>query len=510
MPFGALLDSGSIPQYTDLMAETLSPPTPSDDAASVALAAFDVRPITLPRRSLAASVGRTLHIWGLGARHMTPEIVKRLLRREGNPARGARHVAEKLGSTYIKFGQFAASAPGIVGEAVAEEFRNCLDTGPPVPFSYVRSTVEAELERPLADVFASFEEKHLAAASIAVVHRATLLDGTPVVVKVLRPHIENTVATDLSMLEGFTRFMAARGIDQMYNMVSLVVGLRMQIAEELDLRNEARTMDVFRDLYDDYGLSLLVVPHVHHDLTARRVLTMEFLDGAPLDDLSQAEDLGVDPAPLVRELLKAWVLTGLRVGAFHADIHAGNLLLLKDGRLGMLDWGIIAQMNDDSRRMFRALCEATVGNEDAWGDIAQEMIRVNGPSFEVLGLNYEQVRTFSRETFEPVLTKPLSEVSMSDLMMNGDDVVRKATGEEAPSRSLKQRLAAMRDAGRAYQEAARTKAFEHPSMRMGFLSIKQLVYLERYGRMYIPNESILGDPEFVREALDDAPIPAGP
>jgi hypothetical protein len=109
-----------------------------------------------------------------------------------------------------------------------------------------------------------------------------------------------------------------------------------------------------------------------------------------------------------------------------------------------------------------------------------------------------------------VLTKPLSEVSMSDLMMNGDDVVRKATGKEAPSRSLKQRLAAMRDAGRAYQEAARTKAFEHPSMRMGFLSIKQLVYLERYGRMYIPNESILGDPEFVREALDDAPIPAVP
>ena len=91
-------------------------------------------------------------------------------------------------------------------------------------------------------------------------------------------------------------------------MVSLVVGLRMQITEELDLRNEARTMDVFRDLYQDYGLSLLVVPHPYHDLTAQRVLTMEFLDGAPLDDLSHARDLGVDPAPLVRELLKAWVL----------------------------------------------------------------------------------------------------------------------------------------------------------------------------------------------------------
>ena len=143
------------------------------------------------------------------------------------------------------------------------------------------------------------------------------------------------------------------------------------------------------------------------------------------------------------------------MGAFHADIHAGNLLLLKDGRLGMIDWGIIAQMNIDSRRMFRALCEATVGNEEAWGDIADEMIRVNGPSFETLGLDYEQVRTFSRATFEPVLTKPLSEVSMSDLMMTGDEVVRKATGEEAPERSFRDRLRAMRDAGRAYQKRPR-------------------------------------------------------
>jgi predicted unusual protein kinase regulating ubiquinone biosynthesis (AarF/ABC1/UbiB family) len=236
---------------------------------------------------------------------------------------------------------------------------------------------------------------------------------------------------------------------------------------------------------------------------------MEFLDGAPLDDLSHARDLGVDPGPLVRELLKAWVLTGLRVGAFHADIHAGNLLLLKNGRLGMIDWGIIAQMNIDSRKMFRALCEATVGNEDAWDVIAEEMIRVNGPSFETLGLDYDQVRTFSRATFEPVLTKPLSEVSMSELMMTGDDVVRKATGEEAPERSFMDRLRAMRDAGRAYREAARSGAFEHPSMRMGFLSVKQLVYLERYGRMYIPDESILGDPVFVRQALADAPEVVG-
>jgi predicted unusual protein kinase regulating ubiquinone biosynthesis (AarF/ABC1/UbiB family) len=241
---------------------------------------------------------------------------------------------------------------------------------------------------------------------------------------------------------------------------------------------------------------------VHHDLTAQRVLTMGLLDGEPLDDLSHSQALGVDPAPLVRELLKAWVLTGLRVGAFHADIHAGNLLLLRDGRLGMIDWGIVALMDQDSRLMFRRLCEASLGKDEAWGDIASLMGKVSGPSFFALGLTEEQLPRFAREVFEPVLTKPLSEVSMAELMMTGDDVIRKATGEEPPRRSLRDRLRSMRAAGRSYQEAAANGTFESPTMRMGFLSMKQLVYLERYGRMYIPDEALLGDGDFVRSVLD--------
>ena len=467
-------------------------------------AQIGVTPVELPRPSWHAGVRRVGHMSVLGARHLTPALAGRVLRRGDHPAVAMRRIFERLGSTYVKFGQFIASAPGIVGESVAEEFRGCLDTGPPVPFAYVRRTVEAELGRPLDEAFASFDREPVAAASIAVVHAATLPDGRRVAVKVLRNDIERTVATDIALLERFARFSAARGIDQMYNMVALIVGLRMQIAEELDLRNEARTMDVFRGLYNGYGLAQLVVPHVHHELTSRRVLTMEFLDGAPLDDLSRATQLGADPAELVRELLKAWVLTGLRIGAFHADIHAGNLLLLRDGRLGMIDWGIVARMDEDSRRMFRSLCQASVGIEEAWEDIGALMIQVNGPSLYSLGLTDEQIHRFARSTFEPVLSKPLSEVSMGELMMNGDDVVRRATGMQPARRSLRDRLRLMRDAGRAYRTAAANHVFENASMRMGFLSMKQLVYLERYGRMYIPNEALLGDTEFVRRALDES------
>ncbi|MEX1252806.1 MAG: AarF/UbiB family protein [Dehalococcoidia bacterium] len=467
-----------------------------------------VTPAPLPSASKVAGTRRLLRVWALGARHMTPAVLGRVARRNTNPARAARSVFERLGATYVKFGQFVASAPGIVGESVAEEFRDCLDAGPSVPFKQVRDTIESELERPLEDTFATFSETPLAAASIAVVHSATLQDGTPVAVKVLRPGIEQTVATDLAMMEWFSRFMAARGVDQAYNMVGLMVGLRAQIAEELNLRNEARSMDVFRGLYEQYGLSLLVIPRVHHELTARRVVTMELLDGAPIDDLAHAQSAGIDPTRLVRELLKAWVLTGLRVGAFHADIHAGNLLLLRDGRLGMIDWGIVARMDDDSRRIFRRLCQASLGMEWAWKDIGEMMIETNGVGLRALGLTDDQIHHFARETFEPVLTKPLSEVSMGELLMNGDDVIRKATGEAPPRRSLMDRWRVMRAAGKAYQGAVVAGAFENPTMRMGFLSMKQLVYLERYGRMYIPEESLLGDGDFVSRALEDSAEPA--
>ena len=463
---------------------------------------FAATPIDLPRPSFAGGVRRLARMSLLGARYFTPALPAALVRRKGALPRAMRQVFEHLGATYVKFGQFVASAPGIVGETTAEEFRTCLDTGPAVPFRDVRATIESELGRRLEDVYATFEEQPLAAASIAVVHRATLHDGTPVAVKVLRPGIERTVATDLAILERMSRFWAARGIDQFYNIVGLVVGLRMQIAEELDLRNEARSMDVFRALFESYGLRLLVVPHVHHKVTARRVLTMELLHGAPLDDLAHAGDLGVDPAPLVRDLLKAWVLTGLRVGAFHADIHAGNLLLLRDGRLGMLDWGIVARMDPDSRRVFRSLCQVSLGIEEAWGDVAELMIKANGPSFYALGLTDEDIGRFTRATFEPVLTHPLRDVSMAELMMSGDDVIERATGETPSRRSLLDRWRGMRTAARAYRTAAANGAFESETMRMGFLSMKQLVYLERYGRMYIPEEALLGDSEFVRRALD--------
>ncbi len=476
----------------------------SPDSAPLAVRLTPV-PSELPHTGLRIRAVRGAHAGAIGARYFAPAIGRAMLRRKSNTPRATRRTFEAMGATYMKFGQFIASAPGMVGEEVAAEFRSCLDTGPAVPFENVRRTVEAGLGRKIDDAYARFEEVPVAAASIAVVHRAWLHDGTPVAVKVLRPNIERIVATDIATMEAGARFLAARGVlEQGFNAVSLIVGLRAQIAEELNLENEARAMDVFRGLFEQFGLTLLVVPRVYTDLSSRRVLTMDWLDGAPIDDLPHARSLGIDLAEVVRELLRAWVLTGLRAGAFHADIHAGNLLLLRDGKLGMLDWGVISRMDGEDYRMFRALCEASIGREEAWEEMGDVMLRLNGPSLRNLGLTDDQIRRLIRAMFEPALTRPLSEVNMSELMMSGDDVIRKATGQEPPKHTLRNRLRMIRLGAKAYRRAAEEHVFEHPTMRMSFLSMKQLVYLERYARMYMPDETLLGDGEFVRYALSDA------
>ena len=468
-------------------------------------------PIELPRVGHAQRARRLARTMALASRRLAP-LAGSVLDGDGRERRFAascRALFEDLGTTYVKFGQFIASAPAVVGEAMAAEFRACLDSGPAVPFAAVRAAVVEAAGGDIGRAYAQIEERPIAAASVAVVHRARLHDGREVAVKVLRPGVERLVAADLSTMEPLARFIASCGFDQGFNIVGLVVGLRAQIAEELDLRNEARTMDRFRALFAALGLDRLVVPHVHHELTSRRVLVMDYVDGVAIDDLSRIDRIGVDPRPLVRDLLRAWVLSALRTGAFHADIHAGNMLVLPDGRLAVLDWGILARLDDATRALVRRLCEVSIGIESAWDELIATYIAVSGHGLAALGLSEEQIARFIRGALEPVLTQPMGEVSMASLLASGDDVVRLATGEAPRRRTLIEKARAMRAAGRAYREDARAGAFEAPVMRASFLASKQLVYLERYGRMYLPHETLLGDEDFLRRALaePDGPSP---
>ena len=224
--------------------------------------------------------------------HFAPTALRQLrtIRQGALPAaqlaRPLRKSFEDLGGTFMKFGQIIASSPGMFGDEVADEFRACLDTGLPVDFLDVRQRVEEDLGRPLKDVFADLQHEPIGTAPIAVVHRARLLDGTVVAVKVLRPDIEHVVATDLDLMQPLMEILVRQTGDQMAgSTLQLLDGFRVQIGEEMDLRNEARSLTHFRRLQGEFDLKLMTVPQPYPELSGRNVLTMEFFDGVPIDDL---------------------------------------------------------------------------------------------------------------------------------------------------------------------------------------------------------------------------------
>ncbi len=504
------------------MTSLLEPTPPPSTARDAALDHIEYVPptaIPLPAPGPKTSANRMLKSAAAVARYSAPEAL-RYVRRRGRPAseevdqynpavRAVRLAFGDLGATYVKFGQFVGSAPDIVGEQIADEFRSCLDAGPPIPFEQVRWIVEEDLGRPLAELFAGFERQPIAAASIAAVHRATLHTGERVAVKVLRPNMEQIVAADLGVMTLPVRIAAEQGFDRAMDLLGFLVGLREQVAEELDLRNEARAMVAFKEVLAELQLDLLVVPRTYPELSSRRVLTMEFLDGVPLDAMENIERMGLDPRPYVRQLMQAWILTADRFRAFHADIHAGNLLMipgangdLSAAKLGMLDWGIVCRLDDINHGMVHLILRASIGEEDAWDDLSDHFMRIQGDSLiEGFGLTHEQGRKLIRNLMEPIITQPVGEVSMSSLFGSSDDAVFLATGERPVRRTWIEQLKHNRRIARTNRIKIRDGVPEDPTQRISFLAAKQLVYLERYWKLYLPEEPLLGDHEFIKKVL---------
>jgi aarF domain-containing kinase len=477
-----------------------------------------IHPRRLPEPDAGALWRRGATISKVVGTHFAPVALRQLrtIRQGALPAaqlaRPLRKSFEDLGGTFMKFGQIIASSPGMFGDEVADEFRACLDTGPAVPFAAVRQRVEEDLGRPLGTVFSDFEPVPIGTASIAVVHRARLLDGRLVAVKVLRPGIEQVVATDLDLLQPLMEILVRLTGDQFAGSALQVLdGFRVQIGEEMDLRNEARALVHFRRLQNEFDLALLAVPEPYPEHSGRNVLTMEFFDGVPIDDLARVADLGFDPTPLVQEVMRAFFLTTVRWGAFHGDVHAGNMMILRDGRIGVIDWGIVGRLDPLTHRFFISLLSAAMGNEEGWTDVTGYITHAYGPAIgEAVGLTGDDLTGFVRSIFEPALTRPFGEVSLAGLMQSIQLQVAQAQGIEAHSRSLRAILHRLRSQRRLRRMADESGGLMSEFDRGTFLLAKQLMYFERYGRLFVSELPILHDRAFIAQLLAGVDLSAGP
>ncbi|MCK0112895.1 AarF/UbiB family protein [Ornithinimicrobium sp. F0845] len=268
-------------------------------------------------------------------------------------ARSLREAMTEAGVTYVKLGQMIATRPDLVGEAFARELGQLQSDVPAEPWEVVRATLVAELGRPPEEVFAHVEPEPLAAASVGQVHRATLLDGTAVVLKVQRSDAQAQVSADLDIVLRLARWLD-RVTDWGHSMDvrTLAEGFATSLTEELDYRTELANMAAVAEATRATREGVTVrVPTAYSQLSGPRLLVMEEVRGAPVSRARDRLDSmpGARRADLAQALLGSVLRQVLGTGVFHADLHAGNVFLADDGSLVLLDLGSVGRLDAAGR-----------------------------------------------------------------------------------------------------------------------------------------------------------------
>ncbi len=268
---------------------------------------------------------------------------------------------EELGPTFIKLGQIMSTRPDLVGPELAEELEKLQTRVPADPPDAVRELVERELGKPLDQVFLDFSDEPLASASIGQVHRARLLTGEDVAVKVQRRNISRVVRVDLDILQGLAQLAERLPELERHRPCAAVNEFQRALRRELDFDRERRHMDEFRRRFADNPR--VHIPRPFPELSTSRVLVMEWLEGVPLSSPRAVAACSIDLDAVARHGAEMYLEMIFCHGLYHADPHPGNLVLMEGDAIGLLDYGMVGRLGDRLREDFEDLLLAVVDQD---------------------------------------------------------------------------------------------------------------------------------------------------
>ncbi len=363
--------------------------------------------------------GRTLArhgaLTGIERDPLTPAPLRRLVRiaRFGArvPAKPAYADAfQAIGPAAVKLGQALATRPDLVGEEAANDLLRLQDALPPVPFAEIRATIEQALGKPIDQIFASIDETAVGAASIAQVHRAVTTEGRHVAVKVLRPGVEDEFAKAMETYEWAAAQVEALGGEIARLRPRLVIAtFRQWTARELDLRREAASASELAEaMTAEPGYE---IPAIDWQRTARRVMTLEWIDGIKLSRRDELIAAGHDTKLIASRLVRAFLRQAISEGFFHADMHQGNLLVRGDGSIVAIDFGIMGRIDRRARTWLA---------EILYGLLTGDYQRVAEIHFEAGYVpahhNIGEFTTALRAVGEPIRGLPVKDISIGNML----------------------------------------------------------------------------------------------
>lgn len=267
---------------------------------------------------------------------------------------------EELGPTFIKFGQLLASREDLFPPDFIEELSKLKDRVKGIPFSKIRPYVEEKFGRNIDEIFSEIEEKPIGTASIAVVYKAKLITGERVVLKIKRPNIEKEIERDIALMEFLALHLEKRSSELKYLGISRVfhdfsLGMRSELNFHMEGLNGLRFKTII-EKYDDQNI--FYIPKIYKELSGESILIMEYIEGIKFTDRKQIDEIKKKITPNVEIVLKIILKTLLQDGFFHADLHAGNFILKNDGKIALIDFGLMGRLGVKERINFISIIHA--------------------------------------------------------------------------------------------------------------------------------------------------------
>jgi ubiquinone biosynthesis protein len=319
---------------------------------------------------------------------------------------------EELGPTFIKFGQIISTRPDLVPIEFVNELSKLQDKVPPFSFQKVKEIIEEELGHPPENIFDYFDESPLASASIGQVHRARLSNKKEVVVKVQRPDIKKTIEVDLEIMLYLATLLERNVMEfSIYRPVTIIEEFARTLEKEIDYTIEAGNMERFSRQFSEN--TDVYIPRVYRESTTARVITMEYIDGIKVSDIDKLDQAGLDKELITTRGADLTLKQVFHNGFFHADPHPGNIFVLPDNVICLIDFGMIGTVDRQTREVFVDLVYSIVNRDSV--NAAQVLLRLTSWDDD------PDIRKLERELSDFIgrhLFKPLREIAVGRLLQD--------------------------------------------------------------------------------------------